>query len=219
MRYLINFIILGVLIVNICGAVQSCAAEQIIVQSEIETDEDLSSVVGVIFNSRASLIVQPIKLERIDKSVIASFPYDSEQIFADTMVYAMGESIKGEKLIGRVKALGDGQSNFSQKLLEPCLEQEPPLSLQSQMSTIEQLIKVRASIRKNKHQQMIAQLDQQTLQQIYKLEKGFGLYPDHGIAHQDSPYALIDRLSRLHDAVKIYRIAREKQIAATRAIN
>lgn len=175
---------------------------EVVVQSSFEAER----AVGVLFSERGTQ-QQPVeKPRRIDESfVVVRVPYE-EQLPRDTMVTAVLYGPEGRTAIGNVRPVFGRDPRESFLSIPDCVPAPlPNAPLQTQLSMIESLVQLRSQRRGLAQVKVAQQLNDNVVQQLQKLERGFGLRYETPLNADLPPVELIDRLHRILAAIRSVR--------------
>jgi hypothetical protein len=159
-----------------------------------------------------SIISKPvIKVENLaNQNMLVSIPYSPEEIEEGGLATAMLFGPAGEIAFGDVKMITDSASTKSFYSLQTCnTAPQVPSSLNQQVGLLESLVAIRAA-RREAHQLRLKQvLNSAFVEKLKRLEKGFGLHYGESISENSNSFVLLDRLSRLSNAIKNYQSAKK----------
>lgn len=206
-----------VLLAVVCTPVLNQAEEQDIA-IPVKTLLEPQIAAGIVFTPDGVEQVMDTTVTRADNgTVLVRFPYDDGAISPSTMASALVLTESGDFAMGAVKPLallaGDGGSVYD---LPICADQKGNFSLHSQMSALDNLVKVRMGLRSNRVKTLKKTLTQDTLDKLVKLEAGFGLLNEQPLSADLNPTDLVDRFARLKDVLVNYRQHKEKRLADSR---
>ena len=180
-----------------------------IMQINVESAMQPSAAVG-LFISGSSTIQLPVSeiIRTADNKLIVSIPFREGEIPRDAMATALVTSDQGEIALGDVRPVTAPESRESFLNLPECApEKITELRMEGQQSLIESLIKVRSERRKVAQQAVEKALSGDFLVRMQKLEESFGLHHEQPLGPELPPVILIDRLTRIMEAIKTYELA------------
>jgi hypothetical protein len=175
---------------------------EVVVQSPFEAER----AVGVLFSERGTQQRPVEKPRRIDESfVVVRVPYE-DQLPRDTMVTAVLYGPEGRTAIGNVRPVFGRDPRESFLSIPDCVPAPlPNAPLQTQLSMIESLVQLRSQRRGLAQVKVAQQLSDSMVQQLQKLERGFGLRYESPLSADLPPVELIDRLHRVLTAIRLVR--------------
>ena len=185
------------------------------IQVDVSSFVEPASAVGLIMSADKTIQKLNPKIEKPHPGTITvTFPYQPSEIAADSMATALVVSDKGEVVFGNVKPILSNEFDESLGLIPLCAEdQKVSASLASQASLLEELYRIRLKRRDQARNQTIELLSGDFLARLQKLERGFGLAREKELNSELTPLELIDRLSRLRDALRNWE--KKKEAVAT----
>ena len=194
-----------------------CQAEYRTVSVYVKSVMQPEKAVGLIFSSAGALQVKASEVTSTGSgTLVVTFPYDDEQIAPDAMASAIVISPEGDTAYGLIKPLVSNSLKDSYFSLPVCEEDEPSMSLHSELSLIKKLVKVRTKMRLNRHTQIKQMLSKEKLSKLRGIEEGFGLPHTTELTADVDPAELVDRFTRIYSAIRNYRLEKEKRIKAFR---
>jgi hypothetical protein len=129
------------------------------------------------------------------------------------------DGVSKEALASVALFSSDGQMTFSTvQLIQSTLFQMPPfcgkkdpvqLSTQNQIGVLQSLVSIRSARRDTAKAKIAQQLNSNYIQRLNKLERGFGLPIAPDLSAEMAPADLIERLSRIVNAVRNYRTTKK----------
>jgi hypothetical protein len=189
------------------------------VEINVHSSFDPAQAVGLIFSSSGTEQKLGPKLRRVSEDmIVVSFPVVESSISADTFGSALVISNDGQVALGDVKSLALRSEHSSFYSLAACIEQEDPSALRiSEVGPIQRLVEFRSKRRAVSRDKIKLLLNEDFLQKIAKLEQGFGLDRTKPLAADTHPLEIIDRASRLIQAITAYknRPVETKKLEAT----
>lgn len=185
---------------------EESAAPQRFIEIVVPAQFDPVNSVGLLFSERGT-VQQPVpKPQRIDEvHVVVRVPY-RDDLPRDTMATAVLYAPDGRTAMGSVRPVFSPDSRESFLSIPDCNpEKMPDAPLQTQISSLESLVQIR-SRRRGLGQVQVAQvMSDNFLQQLRKLERGFGLRYATELTPDLPPVELIDRLQRILAAIQSVR--------------
>lgn len=177
------------------------------VEINVHAGFDPAQAVGLVFTSSATEQKLGPKLRRVsDDMIVVSFPVVESSITADSFGSALVISNDGQVALGDVKALALRSEHSSFFSLPACIEPEDPSALRiSEVGPLQRLVEFRSKRRAVSREKIKLLLNEDLLSKIAKLESGFGLDRTKPLTAETHPLELIDRASRLIQAVTAYK--------------
>lgn len=182
-------------------------AQERLIQVDIPARFEADQAIGILL-SADQVLQKPIKKLETTRhgTVVVGFEYLENEIRPDTVATAMLVSKDGEIAFGNVKPVLMSPADASAMLLPVCPSQSVPIeTLRDQGGLLENLVATRLARRSNAQLRLSRTMDTDFLKKTRKLEKGFGLTWGEQLDPEMSPSELIDRLSRLVQAIKNVR--------------
>lgn len=202
----------------VCIPLNSYAAEQQTAFVTVEAGfEPVSSVGLLISPDNPAQQILGNQVEQTYAGVFTvSFPYDPEQTVYGTLATAMLLSAEGEFAFGNLTMLPPAGQQISNEPVPACPPPEGDARFHNSMSILSRLIKNRTERRNNRMEYLERVLDQDLLDKLVKLEKMFGLDGSGQLSTDMNPVELVDRLTRIHSALKTWAIHKQKRKEAAR---
>lgn len=162
---------------------------------------------GFIFVKQKVIPKPVMKVEMLaDENMLVSIPYQPQEIEDGAFATAVLFGPQGEVAFGDVKLVTDSASTKSFYSLPDCQEKvEVPPGLSQQIGLLESLVEIRAARREAHQLRLRKTLDDTFLEKLRRLERGFGLSYSKKLSPDLSAFELVDRLSRLSNAIKNYQ--------------
>lgn len=200
-------VILGVCSFAFIGIFSVAALAQEAPAKSIDIDvssADDGTAVGVIFSAQGAVQRAPSKVKRLDPStVIVSVPYKESELPRDAMVTALMFSSAGKMSFGNVRPVFVPDARESALTLPLCVpEKANESALQGQIGVLENLVQIRAQRRGVSQVQIARLMSDKFLDRLRRLERGFGLVTTPELGPDLPPVQLIDRLTRILEAVQ-----------------
>lgn len=165
-----------------------------------------TELIGILFSKTTSYQTADVRVSSNDNGrTVVAIPYESELALQEqVLAYAVSKDEAGTLTYTSVvpaSAEYDLASGYAQSA---CMPKDVPSSMQSQMSLVANLLKIRGKRRENLREQISAKLSGEFLEKMQKYEIGFGLHQGANIT-PDMPASLLsDRLDRiLHSLRKV----------------
>ena len=192
------------------GSTHSFAEERsisVLVDTDLEPTE-----ASVLLLSAQCTIQKPTKLIGRNQlgQIQVTFSYDSKEVRPDTVASAIVRTAAGDVAFGFVKSLSEQTLDTVSLPTCDASEGESP-ALESQVGLIRSLVQVRTARREIVQKKLAAVMAEDFLETMKKLERGFGLVYSSELSSELPPSELVDRLSRLLNAVTNYRNRRVQQ--------
>lgn len=183
------------------------------VQVDVYSHVEPSTAVGLLMSAGKTIQKLNPKIEKPSTGTITvSFPYSADEIAPDSVATALVVSEKGEVVFGNVKPVTGTEVDQGLGSLPLCPEeQQVSAALASQSSLLEELYRIRLKRRDQAKLQTTEVLNGPFLERLQKLERGFGLARERELNAELSPLELIDRLSRIRDALRNWETRQEAQ--------
>lgn len=200
-------------------AMQTTRSASVLIQGNFGERTQAS---GLLFDNNIATEVPVIDVQVLDTHhALAVFDIDTTKINKRTSLTAIARNLDGTLAYGSVKNITNTISSESYFTMPLCEPTEATLSMQTQISLLENLIRVRGKLRDNRKKQMEALLLQRTtnnadnssetiLERIEKAEKSFGFSYPEKLSGDTNPVELVERLYRVYHSLRNYRIAKGK---------
>lgn len=167
---------------------------------------------GLIFNDKNAQELNSDKTIKIDdQHIITFFKIDPEYYSNSSLITAFAKDDDGKLKFGNTANLGDNLKPKS--FLEEVKKCEAPnveLNMQSQLSVMEKLIRIRSKLKENKKLQLNALLTPELLNRLEKTENSFGLKYNNSFTETTNPVQLVQRLYRVYHALRNYRLSKTR---------
>lgn len=189
--------------------VSALRAEEI--EINVHTAEEPKAALGIFFAS-GKVVQQPnTSFERISPEiVVVRMPYEFSKLPSATpfaTAYVLTDS--DEVVFGDVRLVSAADPVDSFFRIPVCAADKTrtkaEIPLPEQLNYLESLLQVRIKKREVAQQVLRDTMTPDLLTRLQKLEKGFGLEASVPLSADLSGLELVERLSRLIDAIKVYR--------------
>ncbi len=221
-RQFLHLCILSALTILISLGARAWAAEESVpknIHVDIEAPFEPAALVGLILTTKGS-IEQPVSNFKRAKPgiIVAAVPYHEEELPRDAMVTAVAMSAQGEVAFGNVRPIFSPDSRDSFSEIPQCTPQRvSKAALEGQLSLLESIVEVRAQRRGVLQVQIAQTMTDEFVARLNKLERGFGLSRPADMRSDMNAVELVDRLSRLLEAMKTYQNSIKKSEAKQKA--
>lgn len=183
------------------------------IQVDVSSFVEPATAIGLLMSSGKTLQKFNPKIEKPSPGTITvTFPYSAAEISPDSMATALVVSEKGEVVFGNVKPITGTEVDQALGMLPLCPDdQQVSAALASQSSLLEELYRIRLKRRDQAKAQAEQLMSGEFLERLQKLERGFGLAREKELNATLGPLELIDRLTRLRDALRNWETKPEVQ--------
>lgn len=166
---------------------------------------------GLLFTNNGVISKPVIKVENLANNMLVSIPYKPAEIEDGAMATAILFGPDGEAAFGDVKMIHDSVSTKSFYSLQEC-NNEPvvPEGLNQQVGLLESLVAIRVARREGHQLRLKKALEGNFVEKLKRLEKGFGLRYNTPLSENLNSFELVDRLSRLSNAIKNYQSSKKE---------
>jgi hypothetical protein len=209
--------VLAIVLVILLTGFQAWADE---IEVAVNLRSEPKAALGIFFTD-GKVVQQPnTNIERIsDEVVLVRMPYEvSDLPSAAPFVTAMVTTEDDEVVFGdtRIVKISDGADSFWR--LPKCETDVPSKKLDvllpEQLNYLESLLQVRSKKREVAKQLLRDKMTPNILSRLVKVEKGLGLSGNDNELSADLPgLELLERLSRLKEAIILYQTAKDTQKA------
>ncbi len=201
MRLVLNLIALIVLTIPSLLAAQEENKSTKTVEVTVEIAEEPVKVLGFILKNGDTEQVGVTEWKRVnDRILLAYVPVTN--LGSETTVTAMVIGERGAIKYGDVRKADSLSSIYS---LPECSTKSAPKNLANQTGLVQALVDVRTARRNYLELKLAKTLDEQLIDTLTKLEKGFGIQSTEIIDPTLHPTVLADRLLRIEAAIVNYR--------------
>lgn len=182
------------------------SAEAITVSFSIETSIEPITGVGLIMKQSGVTQKPGVQFSKAEKGTWkASFTIDSSEVDENAFASVILISSEGDLAASNVRSLTSAAT--------PPIPQCPPqqsiaLTADTQIGVLQSLVSIRTARRDNAQARVEEVLKGDFLAMLKKLEAGFGLSRTKELSPDLPPVELIDRLARILNSVKNYRITK-----------
>lgn len=189
--------------VTVPSTVSAADAKEKRLEINVTMRAEPKTSVGLLMSSQGTTEQPVTDMRRANSdTVVVTIPYVESNLPADTMVSAIVISEDGTPFYGDVRPLFSPEPKSSFLDIPECKpEKISELALQGQLSLLESLLEVRSARRGVAQVKLTQLLSDKFLEDLNKLEHGFGLSYPAQLSADSNPVELVDRLSRLMDAV------------------
>lgn len=194
------------------GAPSIAYAEDKEVIIRIDSDIEPVRAVGLVLTSDGTTEKSDAKFARSQSGNLeVTFSYTSEEAGSDALATAMVQSSDGSVAFGHVRKLS--AINGSRDLPVCKGEKLAIAPNPSQIGLLQSLVDVRSARRELVQAKVSNLMKDDFLEMLKKLESGFGLTYAKELSPSLPPVELIDRLTRILNAVKNYRMSKANRSA------
>ncbi len=178
----------------------------------VPIDGEVQTAVGIILSQGETRQVRVATPKARDEhSVVVEVPYTDADKRSGALATALVSLSNGSVALADVVSLqGDYPDNsFTDLPLCDANLQIPALS-ESQLGNLKRLVEIRSQRRAVLQTKMARLLQGSALEKLRKLERGFGTGTGIPLSPALFPFELVDRLSRLKQAITTYEANRKK---------
>lgn len=196
----------GVLLSSITLLASPAAADTRWAEVEFANTIEPEILSAIIFSNSTSIQTAEATISGTSNGkTIVAIPFDSDIVSQDHyFAYAIAQTPEGALHYSTIVPASPQYDLASGYAQPACIPKEVPSSMQSQMSLVANLLKVRTQRRENSRQQVEATLSGEFLDKMLKYESGFGLQFGAPLAADMPAAELVDRLERiLHTLRKV----------------
>lgn len=179
----------------------------------VPIDGEFDAAIGIIVsNGETKQVRVAAPQKRDDQSVIVEVPYSSSDKKSGALVTALVTLKSGAIALADMVALQESYPDnaFSDLPMCPTDQDLPPLS-EAQLGNLKRLVEIRSQRRAVLQTKLARLMQGKSLEKLRQLEKGFGTGTGVPISPALLPFELIDRLSRLKQAISTYEANRNKK--------
>lgn len=168
--------------------------------------------VGVILSAKGTRQETKTKVtRRDDNSVVVTFPFTASDRSAAALASAFVVGDGDVITFGDVVSLSTEDPDNAYIEIPACQEQiELPALASEQLGNLEKLVEIRTQRRAVLQTKITRLMQGPVLEKLRKLERGFGISNGDEIRPDMHPLELIDRLSRLKQAISSYEANKKK---------
>ena len=171
------------------------------------------SMLGLLMTEGKTIQKSISKSEQISDDVtMLTIPYQPEEVDSGTLATAMLIGPDGEVAMGDVKLITGSRSTKSFHSLPECSDElNVPPGLSDQVGLLESLVEIRSARREGNQLRISQIMSGPFLEKLRRLEKGFGMKHATKLSEDLTAFELVDRLSRLANAIKNYQTSKQAQ--------
>jgi hypothetical protein len=180
----------------------------------------LATAIGLVLDEKGVYKRIPTKVEKKnDEVTTVTFSYADLDLSPGAVVSALLMAEDGTLAYGDVAPIADQQSVNSLTSLPKCPIDSELKEWQKEqyLSSLEKIVTFRIGRRQNTQALVARELDEAFLKRLTNLENGLGLARDKPLSADLAPYELVDRLSRLLEAVNTLKLRRQERIESSQA--
>lgn len=203
---LVSSMMLGISVYAIANTTDGQLAEtSVIITGNFKEGTKVS---GLVFDNRFASEVNTTKVVKLDeKHLIAFFKVNTTNFSSRISLTAVANDSNGKLRFGTIKNFSPEIINESYLTAIPmCEPAEADLNMQTQLSVLEKLVRLRAKMRANQQNQVKQVLTNELLNRLAKTESSFGLEYPTEIQNVVNPFELFERLYRVYHVLRNYRL-------------
>lgn len=197
------------LVISLTAGAATAASDSTI---EILVDASFtpSAAMGVLLHGAESVQRRDVTYTQTTHGIVVQIPFQQEQIAPGTTATAIVMSAEGETAFGQVRPVYASQDGKLPLSLPTCiLKSDDKLDPSSQIALFESLVTLRSQLTENLRKQVEKELSSEVVSRISRLEDLFGLHRAVPVGMDRTPAEIADRLSRLAETVRNYRLNQE----------
>jgi hypothetical protein len=188
------------------------------VQVEVDAQFEPASSIGLILSPETTIekAVSSVKETALHTKIV-TFPYSDADIGDNSVATALLVSPDGEIAVGNVRPLSFDED--SEDLMLPvCKEPAQAATLNmEQHGVLQTLIEYRTTRRKLTRLKVVRAMDDQELEKLNRIEERLGLARSEALTPDLNPVVLIDRLTRITEALRAAKYARDEKLPKVEA--
>lgn len=194
-------------LILICLQVQSVLAQDRIIEVNVAGNFRPTGSQGILITSQGIINKPVVKVENLNtEMMVVSIPYTPQEIAEGAYATAVLFGPDGESAFGDVKLITDSLSTKSFYNMPECSsDAQIPEGLNQQVGLLESLVAIRVARREGHLLRLDKIFDSEFIEKLKRLEKGFGLRYNKALSKELTSFELVDRLSRLSNAIKNYQ--------------
>jgi hypothetical protein len=183
--------------------VSGVTAEDREISFQVATSIAPLSGLGLVMNAQDTKTFSTVDIKPVKDGVyLAKFKIPESLISKETLASVVIFSSDGQMAFSTVQQLQSALFNLPPK----CSKKDTVvLSSQNQVGVLQSLVTIRGARRDTAKAKVDQQLNSNYIERLKKLEKGFGLPANPELSAEIPPADLIERLSRILNAVRNYR--------------
>jgi len=139
-----------------------------------------------------------------DGGLIVAVPYDEDKVLPGTLVTAMVFGKSGAFALGAMRELPAKGAGPIPAEMPLCPEEAVGPELSRALTSIQKLVEIRQKLVETNRSRVASLLNEELLNKLKKLERGFGLKYEQELNPHMDPFLLINRLTRVLNALKTY---------------
>lgn len=203
MKALRTLTILSALVALFSAPCMAASAEPQTITFTVETNIEPITGIGLLMKQNGVVQKPGVQFSKLDKGIWkASFTAEPAELEQYTLASVMLLSSEGDIASSNVRSL----KAITAPAIPKCSPQQAVVvSADTQISVLQSLVSVRSARRDNSQARVAEMLKGEFLETLKKLEKGFGLSRGTELSASLPPTELVDRLSRVLNAIRNYR--------------
>jgi hypothetical protein len=195
-----------------CLAFASIASAENIARVVVPVEGDIQTTVGIIVaegQTRQVRVATPVRRDR--QSVVVEVPYSEKDKKSGAHATALVSLKDGSVALADMVSLQEDYPDnaFTDLPLCDSSVRVPPMA-EAQLGNLKRLVEIRSQRRAVLQTKLARLMQGSPLEKLRNLERGFGTDVGIPISPALLPYELIDRLSRLKQAISTYEANRKK---------
>jgi hypothetical protein len=190
----------------------STKSSELIAQVNVRAKFTPVQASGLIWSERETGERAAISLQKIKENLyVVSFPYIRGEVRPDTYASAILTSKTGEIAFGEVRSLFGTGHKHSIYSIPACLPERSALTAdRSRLGALEKLVEFRSQRRETYRKEIVQLLSPTFIDDLKRLESGFGLTSTNELSASLDPFELVERLSKLTALVEQISSEEEK---------
>ena len=195
----------------IWGALISCLlsapafSAQEVAEVLIPTKLEPTQALGLLISPNGVQQIANTEMIKSEKGeLIVAVPYDEDKTLPGTLVTAMVFGKSGAFAFGAMRELPPKGVRPAPAEMPLCPEEPAGPELTHAMTSIQKLVEIRGKLVETNQHRVVGMLNEELLNKLKKLERGFGLEREQELSPHMDPFLLVDRLDRILNALKTY---------------
>lgn len=204
----LRFLFITLVALNLAVSSKYCLAEEgtVLATVRAETKSDPKLAIGLVISSKGSEQFSDVRIARVNDSLIElQFNVPTKDLPSDAVATALIENEKGDLIFANVSPALNSDVSALLSIPECPNDDYSNLANQNQLGPLRSLVQVRQARSELALLKISGIMNEKLLSKLSKFEAAFGLSGVDELSPKLPPAELVNRLSRLYEAMREYK--------------